>query len=63
MFWVPVICETTGLLFSDQAAHVERMLALSLSVKLQMTATAARTEDNSEAVTSPDLSSLLMLLR
>ena len=39
------------------------MLALSLSVKLQMTATAARTEDRSEAVTRPDLNSLLMLLR
>lgn len=60
MFWIPVteLC----LLFSDRKPHVERMLALSLSVKLQMTATAARTEDRSEAVTRPDLSSLPMLL-
>ena len=49
--------------FQIKQAHVDRMLALSLSVKLQITATAARTEDSSEEVTRPDLSSLLILLR
>ena len=43
------------LIFRPKLSHVERILSLSLSVKLQTTATAARTEESREAVTSPDL--------